>query len=207
MACRLILFQTSVRRTRKDPESLYKETGRIRKGPEGGRDRQEFRKDSGKSLKKKLTIKIKMEDIIMVPARRRYNQTWLPDIFNDFFDTDWMERMNATAPAINVLENENSYDLELAAPGLTRDDFKVHVNDEGNLVIEMEKKTDEKSEKKHGHYLRREFSYSQFQQTMVLPENADKENISAHVENGVLNVNIPKIQKTAEESRKVIEVK
>lgn len=207
MACRLILFQTSVRRTRKDPESLHKETGRIRKGPEGGRDRQEFRKDSGKSLKKKLTIKIKMEDIIMVPARRRYNQTWLPDIFNDFFDTDWMERMNATAPAINVLENENSYDLELAAPGLTRDDFKVHVNDEGNLVIEMEKKTDEKSEKKHGHYLRREFSYSQFQQTMVLPENADKENISAHVENGVLNVNIPKIQKTAEESRKVIEVK
>lgn len=143
----------------------------------------------------------------MVPARRRYNQTWLPDIFNDFFDTDWMERMNATAPAINVLENENSYDLELAAPGLTRDDFKVHVNDEGNLVIEMEKKTDEKSEKKHGHYLRREFSYSQFQQTMVLSENADKENISAHVENGVLNVNIPKIQKTAEESRKVIEVK
>lgn len=59
MACRLILFQTSVRRTRKDPESLHKETGRIRKGPEGGRDRQEFRKDSGKSLKKKINDKNK----------------------------------------------------------------------------------------------------------------------------------------------------
>ena len=118
-----------------------------------------------------------------------------------------MKRINATAPAINVIENENNYELELAAPGLTKEDFKVHVNDEGSLVIEMEKKTDEKSEKKHGHYLRREFSYSQFQQTMVLPENADRDNISAHVENGVLNISIPKIQKAAEENRKVIEVK
>ena len=46
-----------------------------------------------------------MEDIIMIPARKRYNQTWLPDIFNDFFDTNWMDRMNSTAPAINLLEN------------------------------------------------------------------------------------------------------
>ena len=86
----------------------------------------------------------------MVPVRRRYNQTWLPDIFNDFFDTDWMKRMNATAPAINVIENENDYELELAAPGLTKEDFKVHVNDEGSLVIEMEKKTDEKAGRNTG---------------------------------------------------------
>ena len=143
----------------------------------------------------------------MVPARRR-NQTCLPDIFNDFFDTDWMDRMNATAPAINVLEDENAYDLEVAAPGMTKEDFKVHINEDGNLVIEMEKKTDEKSEKRHGHYLRREFSYSQFQQTMVLPEDADKEQISAQVEHGVLKVNIPKIKKNEkEQARKVIEVK
>ena len=75
----------------------------------------------------------------MVPSRRN-NQAWLPDIFNDFFDTNWMERMNATAPAINVLENENGYELELAAPGMTKDDFNVHLDEDGNLVIEMEKK-------------------------------------------------------------------
>ncbi|MBO8479461.1 MAG: Hsp20/alpha crystallin family protein [Bacteroidetes bacterium] len=144
----------------------------------------------------------------MIPARKRYNQTWLPDIFNDFFDTNWMDRMNATAPAINVLENENGYELELAAPGMTREDFMVHINEEGNLVIEMEKKDKESEEKKHGHYLRREFSYSKFQQTMVLPEDADKEKISAHVEHGVLSVEIPKFRRPApEESRKVIEVK
>lgn len=142
----------------------------------------------------------------MVPVRRN-TQSWVPDIFNDFFDTDWMGRMNATAPAINVLEDENNYDVELAAPGLTKEDFNVHVDEDGNLVINMEKK-DNKEEKKHGHYLRREFSYSKFEQTLVLPEDADKEQINARVENGVLNVNIPKIRRNAESaSKKVIEVK
>lgn len=144
----------------------------------------------------------------MVPSRRMSNQNWLPSIFNDFFDNEWMERSNATAPAINVLENEKSYDLELAAPGMTKDDFKVTLNEEGDLVINMEKKQENNEDKKHGHYLRREFSYSKFQQTMLLPEDADKEKINAQVENGVLKVNIPKIVKVQPDSaHKVIEVK
>lgn len=142
----------------------------------------------------------------MVPVRR--NANWLPSIFNDIFDNNWMESMNTTSPAINVIENENGYELELAAPGLTKDDFNVHLNDDGNLVIEMEKKSDGKSEKKHGHYLRREFSYTKFQQTMVLPEDIDREKISAHVEHGVLNVDIPKLEKNKiDESKRVIEVR
>ena len=60
----------------------------------------------------------------MVPSRRM-SQNWLPDFFNDFFDTDWMVKTNATAPAINVLENENGYELELAAPGMKKEDFTV----------------------------------------------------------------------------------
>ena len=144
----------------------------------------------------------------MVPSRRMSNQNWLPSIFNDFFDNEWMERSNATAPAINVLENEKSYDLELAAPGMTKDDFKVTLNEEGDLVINMEKKQENNEDKKHGHYLRREFSYTKFQQTMLLPEDADKEKINAQVENGVLKVNIPKIVKVQPDSaHKVIEVK
>lgn len=143
----------------------------------------------------------------MIPSRRN-SQTWLPDIFNDFFDTDWMGRMNATAPAINVLEDEKGYELELAAPGMTKEDFQVHLNEDGNLVIEMEKKVNEKEDKRRGHYLRREFSYSKFQQTMLLPEDADKEQISARVEHGVLTVEIPKVVKKAiDESKKMIEVK
>lgn len=144
----------------------------------------------------------------MVPSRRVYNQNWLPSMFNDFFDNDWMEKSNATAPAINVLENEHSYDLELAAPGMTKDDFKVSLNENGDLVINMEKKQENNDEKKHGHYLRREFSYSKFQQTMLLPEDADREKINAQVEHGVLKVNIPKVVKVEpEHTHKVIEIK
>lgn len=143
----------------------------------------------------------------MVPSRR-YNQNWLPSMFNDFFDNDWMEKSNATAPAINVLENEHSYDLELAAPGMTKDDFKVSLDENGDLVINMEKKQENNDEKKHGHYLRREFSYSKFQQTMLLPEDADREKINAQVEHGVLKVNIPKVVTVEpEHTHKVIEIK
>lgn len=149
----------------------------------------------------------------MLPVSRRHNPNWVPEIFNDFFDNDWMERTNATAPAINVLENEKSYDIELAAPGMTKEDFNVSLNDEGDLVINMEKKEENKEEnnkddKRQGHYLRREFSYSKFQQTMVLPDDVEKDKISASVVNGVLKVNIPKLQKQeVPEAKKIIEIK
>ena len=143
----------------------------------------------------------------MLPVRRN-EQTWLPDIFNDFFNTNWMEKANATAPAINVIENEKSYDVELAAPGLTKDDFKVSLDAEGNLSINMEKKFENNGEKKHGHYLRREFSYTKYQQLLTLPDDVDKEHIEARVENGVLNVCLPKVVKaTPEDTHKAIEVK
>lgn len=109
----------------------------------------------------------------MMPVRR--TQNWLPSIFNDFFDNDWMVKANATAPAINVFETEKEYKVELAAPGMTKEDFNVRIDEENNLVITMEKKTENKEEKKEGRYLRREFSYSKFQQTMILPDNVDKE--------------------------------
>ena len=126
----------------------------------------------------------------MLPIRR--NQSWLPSIFNDFFDNDWMERANATAPAVNVIEHENDYCVELAVPGMSKDDFQVHVDQNDNLVITMEKKEEKKDDKKEERYLRREFSYSKFQQTLVLPEDVEKEKISAHVEHGVLTVELPK---------------
>ena len=119
----------------------------------------------------------------------------MPDIFNDFFDNSWMERTNYTAPAINVIENEKEYEVELAAPGLTKEDFQIQVDNEGNLQIAMEKKTENKEGKKHGRYLRREFSYEKFAQTLLLPDDVDQEKIQAKMENGVLNVHLPKREK------------
>ena len=130
----------------------------------------------------------------MLPVRRTAD-SWLPDIFNDFFDNSWMERTNYTAPAINVIENEKEYEVELAAPGLTKEDFQIHVDNEGNLQIAMEKKTENKEGRKHGRYLRREFSYEKFAQTLLLPDDVDQEKIEACMENGVLNVHLPKREK------------
>ena len=144
--------------------------------------------------------------MIMMPVRR--TQNWLPSIFNDFFDNDWMIIANATAPAINVFETEKEYKVELAAPGMTKEDFNVHIDEENNLVISMEKKTENKEEKKEGRYLRREFSYSKFQQTMILPDDVDKEKISAQVENGVLNIDLPKFsEQEKEKAKRFIDVK
>ena len=86
----------------------------------------------------------------MLLARR--NQNWLPDVFNDFFDTNLIPRVNATAPAINVIERENEYDVELAAPGMTKDDFKVSLDEEQNLVVTIEKKQENEDKKEEGHY-------------------------------------------------------
>lgn len=138
----------------------------------------------------------------MLPIKR-YNNSWMPSIFDDFFDNDWMVKANATAPAINVTEDEKSYTVEVAAPGMSKDDFRVHVDDDNNLVISMEKKEDNKEEKKNKRYLRREFSYSKFQQTLILPDDVDKKGISAQVENGVLNVRLPK--QTAEQKQQTLQ--
>lgn len=147
----------------------------------------------------------------MLPSRR-FNQYGLTDFFNDFFENKALEKVNGTAPAINVLENEKEYKLEVAAPGMCKDDFKVHLNKDGNLVIEMEKKDCEckgkDEDKKECRFLRKEFSYSKFSQTLLLPDNADKEGIEAQVNNGILKVTIPKQEKAKnEDTKREIEVK
>ncbi len=144
--------------------------------------------------------------MIMMPVRR--TQNWLPSIFNDFFDTDWMEKANATAPAINVIESEKEYKVELATPGMTKEDFNVNIDEDNNLIISMEKKSESKEEKKEARYLRREFSYSKFQQTMILPDDVDKDKIAAQVDNGVLSISLPKLSDAEKQkAKKMIEVK
>lgn len=128
---------------------------------------------------------------MMTPMMRR-NAAWLPSVFNDLFDTEFMPKANQTAPAINVKETDKAYIVELAAPGMKKEDFNVHINDEGNLIIKMEQKQENKEEDKNTRYLRREFSYTKFEQTLILPDDVDKNKISAKVEHGVLTVELPK---------------
>lgn len=142
----------------------------------------------------------------MMPTRKYYNQNWLPSIFNDFFDNNWMEKANATAPAINVVESDKDYKVEVAVPGMTKEDFNIHLGDENELVISMEKKV-ENEDKDNKRYLRREFSYTKFQQSLYLPDNVDKEKITANVANGVLTIELPKYsQEEKAKINRVIEI-
>ena len=121
------------------------------------------------------------------------NSAWLPTVFNDIFDNTFVPKANCTAPAINVKENDKAYTVELAAPGMKKEDFNVHINDEGNLIIKMEQKQENKEEDKNTRYLRREFSYTKFEQTLILPDDVEKDKIAAHVEHGVLTIDLPKV--------------
>ncbi len=145
----------------------------------------------------------------MLLARRNNSSDWLSNFFDDaFFNTDLMHRMNATAPAINVKETEKEYKMEIAAPGLKKEWVRVNIDNDGYLNVAIENKMEHKDEDKHEHYLRREFSYSNYQQSYTLPEDADREKVAAKVENGVLEVEIPKLAPKEEaKATKTIEVK
>ena len=144
----------------------------------------------------------------MLLARRNNNSDWLSNWFDDnFFDTDLMPHMNATAPAVNVKETAKNYQMEIAAPGLKKEWVRVNIDNDGNLNIAIENKMEHKNEDKHEHYLRREFSYSNYQQSYALPEDADREKVSAKVNDGVLEIEIPKVAKEENKNVKHIEVK
>lgn len=126
----------------------------------------------------------------MMPAKR--NQNWLPGIFNDFFGNEWLQKSTEMSPAINIAETEKLFHVEIAVPGLTKSDCAVHIENENELVVSVEKKQEHKEEDKQSRYLRREFAFTQFQRTLILPDNVDKDNIEAKVEHGVLHIRIPK---------------
>ena len=133
----------------------------------------------------------------------RNAMNWLDNGFNDMFDNSWMPKMSVTAPAINVKENKDEYDIELAAPGTTKEDFNVNLDNDGNLVIKMEHKDNKKDENKKEHYLRREFSYSNYEQALTLPEDVETGKIEAKVENGVLHVTLPRTHKAEKETKRI----
>ena len=130
----------------------------------------------------------------MLPTIKRQN-SWLPNIFNDFFREDWfpMHSMTSSIPAVNVKEDEHAFRIEIAAPGMSKDDFQVHVNDQDQLVVSVEKKHENKEEDKNCKYLRREFNYMHFEQALQLPDHVDKMAITAKACHGVLKIKLPKL--------------
>ena len=133
------------------------------------------------------------------------NHGFFPSLFNDFLnDSFLMPQFHSTSPAINVSEDEKGYQVEIAAPGMTKEDFKISLAGD-DIVISMEKKLDNKDENKDKKYIRREFSYSKFEQRLMLPDNVERSRISARMTDGVLNIDIPKMapQEKAQECHSI----
>lgn len=126
----------------------------------------------------------------------RGNKNWLPEAFGDFFENSYMSRTNGTAPAINVLEGRNGYRVDVAAPGMKKEDFRIMLNAEGDLEIHMEKRRDAADAAKADEYrfLRREFNYNRYSQTLIMPDDVDKDRIEARMSDGVLSVILPKVR-------------
>ncbi len=125
----------------------------------------------------------------MLPTKK--NQSWFPSIFNDFMGSDWVERLHSSSP-MNIIETDDKYKVEMAAPGLTKDDFNIKITNDNLLTVTVKQEQKNEEKDKKGRYLRKEFSYTQFQQNLILPENVDKDKIGAKVCNGVLDICIPK---------------
>lgn len=131
-------------------------------------------------------------------TRRLFPDVW--DLEKDLFDFDGGSFL---MPDANIVENEKAFTIELAAPGLERNDFKVEVNN-GILTISAEKEEERKEEDKN--YRRKEFSYNSFSRSFTLPENSLTDKIEAKYENGILRLYLPKKEVTVSKPAKEIKV-
>jgi HSP20 family protein len=128
----------------------------------------------------------------------------LSDFFDDdrFFYSPWLKGQNM--PAVNIKDNEKNYEVEVAAPGYTKKDFNISIEN-GLLTISAEKK--EETEKTEDNYTRKEFGYTSFSRSFALPENTSEEDVQARYEDGVLKLLISKRSQSPAKPKKAIEIK
>jgi HSP20 family protein len=138
------------------------------------------------------------------------NGNVFPALLSNFFDNDrfltngWLEKeFNQSIPALNIKEGANEFNIEFAAPGFKKTDFKI-TTEENILTISAEKQEEKNEEKKH--FTRKEFSYESFSRSIQLPENSKSNKIEAKYEDGILNLVIPKKDLTVSHEKKEIAV-
>lgn len=134
-----------------------------------------------------------------------------PELFDRFFDNsffDWSSKnfsnTNTTLPAVNIIEDDNGFEVEMSAPGFEKNDFKIELN-QNVLTISSDKKTEDK-EHREGAYTRREFSYQSFTRSFTLPDTVEDDKIEAKYEKGLLKLSIPKKEEAKPKPVKLIEI-
>jgi HSP20 family protein len=129
----------------------------------------------------------------------------LADVFQNFFDSDYSDIFNRRGidPAANIIEHPDSFELDLAAPGLKKDDFKIHLE---NSVLTISSEVEDSKEEENKNYTRKEFHYSSFSRSFNLPKTIDLDKIKADYDNGILKVMLPKKDEAKLEVRKEIRI-
>ena len=123
------------------------------------------------------------------------NFRFVPNLVDEFFGNDWLTTnnpnkwCNSTSPAVNVAENKDSFRIEVAAPGLSKDDFKINVE---NDVLTISSVKQEEKEENTEKYFRKEFNYESFSRSFTLTDLVEADKITATYKDGILNVLVPK---------------
>lgn len=134
--------------------------------------------------------------------------SFIDDVFSkDFFD--WNDKnysgLGSTLPSVNLMENDNQIKIDLAAPGMKKEDFKIELNND-MLSISSEKRHEKEEKNKKENYMRKEFSYQSFCRSFYLPDNVKKETIDATYKDGILHIEIQKQANGKKSSSKKIEI-
>jgi len=147
-----------------------------------------------------------------IVKRNGWPFTDVPNLFNDFLNRDMWNwgiennsATNTTIPAINVKETNENFEVEVAAPGMEKKDFKIELN--GNMLAISSEKKNEWEQNENQRYSRKEFSYQSFQRIFQLPKDVvDENNIQAKYENGLLRLIIPKKEQAKQKPPRMIEI-
>ena len=132
---------------------------------------------------------------------------WKPTLLDELFDDRWFnfDTFNQTFPAVNTIEKDNQYLLEIAVPGMDKKDFEIEIQNDLISISSISKQ--EKEVKDILNYNRQEFNYNSFHRTFSLPKEVDQSKIKAIYSNGILTITLPKLKEVISKSKKLIEVK
>ena len=137
----------------------------------------------------------------------RKQPPFFPSLIDDFINTDWnlkVPSFSGTVPAVNIKELDSQFEIELAVPGMNKDDFEIEVED-GVLSISSTQEEEQVNEK--GKFTRREFSYSSFRRSFTIPDSVDPTKIDATYKEGVLLVLLPKHKEAQPQPKKLIKIR
>ncbi|WP_010231118.1 Hsp20/alpha crystallin family protein [Gillisia marina] len=143
---------------------------------------------------------------------KRKEDQWLPSVFDDLIKNDWLGgtsnvgSIGTRIPAVNIQETEDNFMVAVAAPGKSKKQFNIEL-DNDVLTISSEENEERELTDSNGRFTRKEFNYNNFRRAFSLPESVESEKISATYKDGILEINLPKKEEAKQQAKRMIEIK